>query len=240
MSRCVVTRASDRCRNCLFPHRWCICDGVKTLETALTVHVLMHDMEALRPSSTGHLIKRALPASLQHIYRPERPLVKEDLLLPDRELWILHPLGEPVPKDKKASDVQVMLLDGNWRQASRMLRDVEPWGRKIALPLTGESRYWLREQQEGGRFSTVEALLGIFSEMGLQQEHEALKLQFELHVFAGLCLRGFRDDALRYLEASPLRDALPELVERLTVSKREIKRRAHAARAQREDEKTLS
>jgi hypothetical protein len=175
----------------------------------------MHDMEALRPSSTGTLIKRVMPSSGQHFFRRERPLVPSEIIDPGKTLWILHPLGEPLPAGQDTEALQILLLDGNWRQAARMMRSVESWGRRIRLPMSGESRYWLRSQQGEGQFSTVEALLFLLQALGFHEECEQLRLQFELHVFAGLCSRGRKADAARYLETSPLCEAMPEVVRAL-------------------------
>lgn len=215
MSRSVVTRPNVRCERCLLPPRWCVCDGLRTLECPVQVDVLMHDMETFRPSSTGHIIARAIPSSRQHIFRPERPIVPEEIVRPDRELWILHPRGEPMPDERRPEEIQVLLLDGSWQQAKRMLRRVDTLGRKIRLPDSGPSRYWLRAEPEPGLTSTVEALLVILDRLGSRAAYEALRLQFELHVFAGLCCRGHKELAAKFLEDSPAAEEFPEIVARL-------------------------
>ena len=193
--------------------RWCICDGLRPLDTVLRVDVLMHREEAWRPTSTGHLIHRVIPAAGLHVYSrvPDRAAIVQ----PGRELWILHPAGEPLPAAVPPDGVQILLLDGTWRQAGDMLRVVGGWGRRVSLPMTGTSRYWLRAQQGVGRFSTAEALLFLLSAFGLHEAHEQFRLQFELHVYAGLCARGKLAEAARFLEDSPLRQALPEVLRRL-------------------------
>ena len=175
----------------------------------------MHHMEAWRPSSTGHLISRVIPTANLHLYRRERPLDPAAMLAPGKTLWILHPLGEPLPAAKAPADLQVLLLDGTWRQAGEMMRAVEPWGRKVSLPMTGESRYWLRSQAGAGKFCTMEALLFLLAALGLEKEHAQLRLQFELHVYAGLCARGAKAKAAEYLAGSPVRAAMPALLEEL-------------------------
>jgi DTW domain-containing protein YfiP len=191
------------------------------VECPVKVDVLMHHMEVWRPSSTGHLVERVVAKAHRHVYRRERPLEPETILDPDRALWILHPLGESMPPGAAPAGLQVLLLDGTWRQAGDMLRRVEPWGRKVSLPMAGESRYWLRTQSGEGKFSTIEALLFLLAALGLDREHAQLRLQFELHVFAGLCARGQKLLAAEYLAHSPVREGLPELVAKLTASRRD-------------------
>ena len=168
----------------------------------------MHYLEAFRPSSTGNLLNRVIPASGHHLYRKERPLSREDIVRPGKELWILHPSGEPMPEGQEAAGIQVLLLDGNWQQAGEMYRAISSWGRRVSLPMTGDSRYWLRTQSGPGRFSTFEALLFLLAALGLPEAHDRLRAQFELHVYAGLRSRGHKEKAADYLASSPVRDLL--------------------------------
>ena len=216
MARSVVFKPSPRCARCQLPPRWCICAGLRDVDCPVKVDVLMHHMENWRPSSTGHLIKRVIPTADVHLYRRERGLVREEIVQADRQLWVLHPLGEPLPKVERPADLQVLLLDGTWRQAGDMMRAVEGWGRRISLPMTGESRYWLRTQAGEGKFCTAEALIFLLGALGLEKAHHDLRLQFELHVYAGLCARGAKAQAAEYLADSPVRAAFPELLEQLS------------------------
>lgn len=216
MARSVVLKKSPRCESCQLPPRWCVCAGFQPVDCPVQVDVLMHHMEAWRPSSTGNLICRVIPDARRHLYRRERILDAEAIRRPGKTLWILHPLGEPIETVAAApSDLQVLLLDGTWRQSGEMMRCVEPWGRRVSLPMTGESRYWLRTQAGEGKFSTVEALMFLLAALGLEKAQAALRLQFELHVYAGLSARGAKARAAEYLASSPVRVALPSLVQEL-------------------------
>lgn len=181
----------------------------------LRVDILIHHREFWRPTSTGRLINRVVPASHGHVFRHDLPLNRAAIVQPDRELWILHPKGEALPTDRPPENVQLLLLDGSWREAARMLQGVERWGRAVSLPMTGPSRYLLRDQQSAGHYSTVEALLFLLEAFGLRAEHAHLRLQFELHVYAGLRARGEKAAAERFLADSPARDAFSDLLERL-------------------------
>jgi hypothetical protein len=96
-----------------------------------------------------------------------------------------------------------------------MLQAVEGWGQRISLPMTGPSRYRLRGQQGEGMYSTIEALLFLLANLGLPRAEAQLRLQFELHVYAGLRARGAKAAALEYLAGSPVREAFPELISQL-------------------------
>ena len=186
----------------------------------LAIDVLAHHREHFRPSSTGRLIHRVIPASRHLLWRRERQLTAAELQHPGRELWVVHPHGEPLPAASPAPDaVQVVLLDGSWREAAAMAQEVTHWGRLVSLPLTGVSRYWLRSQPDDTRFSTVEALLCLLGYFGLAAAQEALRLQFELHVYASLRGRGHKAAATEFLSTSPIGTAFRELIAELDVSR---------------------
>lgn len=213
MSRSVVLASTPRCDRCRFARRWCICSGFHAIDCPLEIDVLIHHREFMRPTSTGRLINRVIPASRHHLFRRETPPGRDSIALPDKQLWILHPRGEPIPATEPPVDVQVLLLDGSWREAARMSQVAAPWGRLVRLPMQGPSRFRLREQQLTGNYSTIEALLFLFATLGLAKEEAQLRLQFELHVYAGLRARGAKAAAAEYLATSPVRDAFPALLQ---------------------------
>ena len=219
--RSVVLKASVRCHACRLSPRWCICPVFQPVEIPLAVDVLIHHRELHRPSSTGHLVNRIVSGSRQHLWRRERRIHADELRLPGREIWVLHPAGDPLPVNVPPERVQVVLLDGSWREASAMAREIGGDVRTVSLPMptTGESRYWLRTQQDGGRFSTAEAMLFLLEAFGLAAAHAELRRQFELHVYAHLRARGSKEDALKFLKDSPAREAFAELIAQLDVSR---------------------
>jgi DTW domain-containing protein YfiP len=213
-----------------------VCAGLGPVVSALQVDVMMHHREQWRPSSTGKLIQRVVSGARTHLYHREIPRERAAVLQPGRDLWVLHPMGEPLSEIAlpPAEHVQVLLLDGSWGEAAEMLRAVEPWGRRVCLPMTGKSRYWLREQQGEGKFSTIEALLGLLGALGQREAEGQLRLHFELHVYASLLARGRKWPAAEYLDASPIKAALPEFLSRLLERRRGEPHVARAARVERE------
>lgn len=210
--RSVVLKPTPRCPRCQLPPRWCLCAAEEHARCPLQIDLLLHQRELGRPTSTGRLINRIFPASRQHVWRPDAPLPEADVQSPGRELWILHPSGEPLPQAADPAGLQVLLLDGLWNETATMARATASWGRLVQLPMHGASRYWLRAQQEGGRFSTAEALLFLLEALQLKEAHAVLQRQFELHVYAGLRARGRTDLAAAFLEGSCLQRTLPEVI----------------------------
>jgi len=226
MGRSVVLAGAARCPRCQLQPRWCICDAIPPVDTAVRVHVFMHRHEHAKPTSTGRLVTRVVRNASSCLYQRQSRFFPAagfptESLDADRELWILHPTGAPLPVradgtvDATADRMQILLLDATWRQAGEMLRAVEAPGRCFRLPeSSGEpSRYWLRHQAEPSHRSTAEALVGVFRVLGETAAEERLRLHFELHVYAMLLARGRSELAARYLDSSPLRAALPAFLD---------------------------
>lgn len=215
MGRSVVHNPTLRCARCQHIPRWCVCEGLRTVACPVAVDVMMHSREFFRPSSTGHLIQRAVEGARIHVWKHDAVPPREAVARDGRELWVLHPLGEPMPSGASPENVQVLLLDGSWGEAADMKKTVEGWGRRVSLPMTGKSRYLLRAQQGPGQFSTMEALLFLLKALGLEAEHAALSVQMELHVYAGLRTRGQSAAAADFYATSPLRTAMPDVIARM-------------------------
>lgn len=228
MRHCHGTNRANRCPRCTLPPRWCICEGMEPLDAGVAVDILMHERESLRPSSTGHLLGRVVKDLRTHIWDAGRMPGWEEIQRPDAELWILHPQGEALPAAPTDKRVQVLLIDGSWKQSAQMMKSVRGHGRRVRLEMAGESRFWLRGQSNEGRFSTAEALIGLLGALGLQAQHEALRRMFELHVYAMLCARGEKTQAAEYLQHSPIAAAHPELIARLSHCSRDERDRRWA------------
>jgi DTW domain-containing protein YfiP len=213
--RSVVLKSAPRCPRCQLRPRWCICEAQRDIAVPLAVDLLVHHREQYRPSSTGSLITRVVPAARQHFWRRERRMTAGEVRIPGRELWMLHPRGEPMPAAADPAAVQILLLDGSWRETTAMAQEIGGWGRTVSLPAIGESRYWLRDQTDDRRFSTAEALMFLLDAFGLKESADALQLQFELHVYASLRARGHKELAAKYLVGSPVTREFPELLARL-------------------------
>lgn len=229
MGRSVVLAGAVRCPRCSLPPRWCTCDMLPVVETQLTVQVLIHRLEQCRPSSTGRLVGRAVNGAVCHVYqRGDRffPALgyPADAADPGRELWVLHPSGDPLPdsaaRDGSLSDPRpaILLLDGSWRQAGEMLGTMRGRGRCVRLSAaatSAPSRYWLRDQAKPEQLCTAEALMGVLTSVGEREAERRLRLHFELHVYATLRVRGHRTLAERYLGHSPLLSEAPDSLDRL-------------------------
>ncbi|WP_404420761.1 DTW domain-containing protein [Nibricoccus sp. IMCC34717] len=213
MARSVVLQGGPRCGRCRQTPRWCICNAAPPLELPVAVEVLQHSNEVHKPTSTGSLILRTVANARGHVYERGKPLDFSQWALPGRELWFLHPNGEDVDELPQPANLQVVLLDASWSQARLLERACDGRGRRVALPMTGESRYWLRTQNADDRFSTLEALTFLLRLIKCGEAADRLDCELERHVYAGLRARGKLREAEQYIAASAHRDALLSIAE---------------------------
>ena len=158
------------------------------------------------------------------------------LLRPDHVCWVLHPQGDSIadecPPAPSAQPRQVVLLDGNWREAGEMLRLINAAAgaagregsaalRVVRLPEGAPGRFWIREAPAPGQRATAEACGAILGLLGESAAAERLRLHFELHVWATLRARGKVDRARAYLAESPLLAAAPALLAALATRRPE-------------------
>lgn len=229
MARSVVLAGTGRCDGCRLPPRWCVCGALPTVDSSLAVDILIHRREQWRPSSTGALLARVLDNARLHVHRPDpcsrmSPVLPTTLFRPGHEGWVLHPQGDPIGAEatlaSRSLPLEVVLLDGNWREAGEMLRLVnaaaataaregaEPI-RVVRLPASAPGRFWIREAPAPEQLSTAEACVAILDLLGEGAAAEQLRLHFELHVWATLRARGKVASAEAYLSESPLPAAIP-------------------------------
>lgn len=239
MARSVVLAGTGRCDGCRLPPRWCVCGALPKVDTNLAVDILIHRREQWRPSSTGALVARALCGATLHIHRAdpcsrESPVLPPTLLRPGHTCWVLHPQGESIgpemPLVSRPLPVQVILLDGNWREAGEMLRLINAAAgtaaregatpiRVVRLPGNAPGRLWIREAPSPEQLSTAEACVAILDLLGEASAAERLRLHFELHVWATLRARGKVARAEAYLSESPLPASIPAILAALEASR---------------------
>ena len=213
--RSVIRRRSTRCPRCQLTVRWCVCEAEESIHTELALTLLTHPRESSRPTSSGNLIKRVFDGCTQVHWDFRQPPAQADVAVSGREMWILHPQGDPMPANPDPAKLQIALIDGAWTEAATVAKSVKDWGRLVRLPMSGESRYWLRTKQDAERFSTAEALMFFLRELGLAEAEAKLRSQFELMVYAALRARGRVDLASAFLEASVLNESMPEQLAQL-------------------------
>lgn len=189
-----------RCEGCQLAVHACICAYRPSLQSRSELVLLMHRNEVFKPTNTGRLIAEVLPAQT-HVFCWHRTEPDPELLAlladPARRCCVVYPdLDAPniAPEIWHQSDRinTFILLDGTWKQGSRMLTlsrwlDAVP---RLALPESQLRGYAVRKSQHSHQLSTAEAGALCLQLAGEADQAESLLDYFALFNQHYLATRG--------------------------------------------------
>jgi len=210
---------SVRCDDCRLVATHCLCAWRPRIPAQSAVCLLMHDVEALKPSNTGWLIADVLADT--SAFGWSRVEVDADLpaLLgdPQWQPYLVFP-GEYVAAERVVSAVQpapgkrplFVLLDATWSEARKMFRKSPYLDSLPVLSLQAEqlSRYKLRRSKRDDHFCTAEVAALCLELAGDQRAADGLNAYldvFSQHYLAAKAPRAVPLD-------DPLHDRLREFL----------------------------
>lgn len=164
-----VARGSraERCPACRVQPAYCLCAWRPRVEAQSGMCLVMHDIEALKPSNTGWLIADTVADT--HAFGWTRtavdPALPALLAEPQWQPYLVFP-GEYAPAERVVDEVSVapgkrplfVLLDATWTEARKMFRKSPYLDALPVLSLRPEqlSRYRLRRSTRGDHLCTAE------------------------------------------------------------------------------------
>ncbi len=166
------TDGSDRsvkstyCIRCRMHASLCLCADIQPIDTRTQVAIILHETEQCRTSNTGYLATLMLPNSVLRIHGERgRRLDVHDLFESTHRVFVLFPHADARILDRRLAEeddrpIRLIVPDGTWRQARRMVRRVTglakaPW---VTLPEGRISEYRLRKRRPAGGMCTFEAI----------------------------------------------------------------------------------
>ena len=166
-----------------------------------------------RVSNTGLIATRVISSIKEvHYGTPDYRFKPEDVHEESKKNLILYPDAAASLSDFKdqglsASDINLIVPDGNWPQANSMTKKLVVSGKFNTVRLTNPvgGRYWLRldHNHEHG-VSTLEAIATAMEVMELNEESRVLRHALEDFVYQSLLIRGKVEMAQEYLKTSKL------------------------------------
>lgn len=179
----VATSLPPACPGCQLRFQ-CVCHLVPSIEAELHIALLMHPNEPSRETNTGRWLEKSLASCSRHIWQRTHACPKLiELIQSDRyQAYLLYPADDSQPIVTMADKVEqkqplLIVLDGTWQEASKMLRKSD-WLQalpKLSLQPTTHSRYQLRRNQQPGHLCTLEVGAQVLSELGYQRQSEQLE-----------------------------------------------------------------
>ncbi|MDZ7924662.1 MAG: DTW domain-containing protein [Marinagarivorans sp.] len=220
--------AIKRCGHCMIAKTHCICQWLKPFSgghlssdtMAVDLVLLMHSDEILKPTNTGRLAADAFPNNCWVFEWSRLEPSKELIALledPARQCVVVYPstLMRPeyelvAPIEVPAKRLTIILLDGTWRQAARMINHSQWLAHvpSLVLDITAiekGSNYAMRKATQATRLSTAEAAAIALDQVGQKKaSHHLLQLFtiFNAHYHATrACIKPELTDAHSYLES---------------------------------------
>ncbi len=175
-----------RCKRCYLVQAWCLCADVPCLSTPLGVTILRHYLEAPKSTNTARIAALALPrCEVVDFQEPNAALDTQLTALQDA--WVLFPTGDAPPLG--AAPRNLVVLDGTWRQARKMMRKIPALARLpvLSLPPPETVRQRLRQSPHPENRSTLEAIADALTLLHRPDDGEAL-----VHLHARLVERTLR------------------------------------------------
>jgi DTW domain-containing protein YfiP len=179
-----------RCVGCFLPTALCLCAAVPRVETRTRVLLVRHTMETWKGSNTARLAALALPNAELLPYGDRARTFERRLPLPEGS-WLLWPEGPPPPEDAPPPRALVV-LDGSWSQARRMLHRHPAFRALPRMALAPQSTLRLRQPPREDGMSTLEAVALALAQLEGPQVAEPLLDLHALFTRRGLSARGRR------------------------------------------------
>jgi DTW domain-containing protein YfiP len=161
-----------RCPSCRMHRSVCICALLPRLETRTRVVLVLHQLEAAKPTNTGVIAARCLVNSTV-VYRGRAPDETGDggggdldigaLAAAGLQPVLLYPHQDATPIEAfrdAARPLALIVPDGTWPQAARIRTRLARQGDLpcVAVPAGPEVERRLRGQGQGGHLATLEAV----------------------------------------------------------------------------------
>ncbi len=159
-------KTKDPCQVCYLNHGLCICESIPSLDLMTRLCVVVHHRELKRTTNTGRLALKALVNSEMRVRGVTREILDlSDLLTPEYRSLLLYPsedaedlTPEFILKDPRP--IQLIVPDGNWRQASKVhyrhheFKDVP----RVMIRAPNQAKFHMREEHRTEGMATLEAI----------------------------------------------------------------------------------
>ena len=168
------------CPNCLLHLDRCICSDFPSLNLKTKISLIIHAKELKRTTNTGRLALKSLINSEMRIRGNVRETLDlTDLLGPQYRTLLFYPSDDareltPELVQESPSPIQLIVPDGNWRQASKVhyrhheLKDIT----RVKITTPNQNRYHMRTENTEYGMATLEAIayaLGIIEGIEVQK-----------------------------------------------------------------------
>ncbi|MDX1280691.1 tRNA-uridine aminocarboxypropyltransferase [Shewanella colwelliana] len=151
------------CPQCLYAANACLCAKLRRMSTEVEVIVLQDPTEVNHAKNSVKLMRSVLP-NLQVVVgetAADFSALREQLASTNKAIFLLYPSeqSQSLSAQTTSDKVILLLLDGTWRKAYKLLQ-LNPWlldYPAVHLDLTEASHYTIRKAKREDSLSTLEA-----------------------------------------------------------------------------------
>lgn len=193
-------KTKDPCEICFLHRTLCICSAIPSLNLKTRVVLIIHSKELKRTTNTGRLALHALENSkmvvrgLDHEALNLSPLLEESF-----DSYLLYPSEDAVEMTsvlhrKNPKPIQLLVPDGNWRQASKVsIRHPELKNiLRVKISKTNFDTEHLRKEHMAHGYSTLEAIAEALGIIEGDEVRTQLNLLYRAKLEATLKGRGIK------------------------------------------------
>lgn len=154
----------ERCPRCRMVTALCYCAEISAVPTRTRITLVLHAMEQRKSSNSGRLVSYALSNS-EILVHGRKDEILNTIAAQGYAPYVLHPDGASTIDSPSflelalLTPIQLIVPDGNWGQASRMVKRIPGLQNlpMVRLP-RGRGVFRLRKNPDPERMGTMEAI----------------------------------------------------------------------------------
>jgi len=163
--------ARTYCIYCTYPISACLCHAVSSIKMSTEVVVMQHPSEVNHAKNTVRLMQLVIPQMQVFIGETSEDFIELQAYLAQatKPIYVVYPSDNSVSVSQAnpANNAIIILIDGTWRKAYKMLQS-NPWlldYPAIHLEVEHASNYIIRKAKRPDSLSTLEATALLLSAM---------------------------------------------------------------------------
>ncbi len=156
-----MTRPS--CPNCHYPLKACLCESIEQIEVSTEIIILQDPSEVGHAKNSVRLLSLVIPQTQVVIGEgaDDYAQLQNYLNACNKPVYLVYPSDESQNAAEESFDkgAVILLLDGTWRKAYKLLQ-LNPWLLQypaLHLDLESASNYTIRKASRSDSLSTLEA-----------------------------------------------------------------------------------
>lgn len=176
------------CAICRYPQNACLCASVQPISPMTQLVVLQHPSEVEHKKNSVRVLSLAVPKTQVYVGESESDFngLREYLAACNKPIYLVYPSALSVSVEQQSinPDCILLLLDGTWRKAFKMLQ-LNPWLAEypaVHLAEGYESRYRIRKSSRSDSLSTLEACAYMLSDLDPTLDVQPLMMAFDTMV----------------------------------------------------------